>query len=177
MTETVIEAAIDAGVDSIEHGTGMMPVHIQAMAARGIAWVPTLTTGGSAAAIAFAQALGMPTDTQDWLSTAYDRIPTMIALAAATGVRVFAGSDAGEHPHGTLVQQVQQIHAAGIPAEQSLATASWEARAYLGLPGIQSGLPADFVVYANDPRTDLDTLHHPELIVLDGRVIPPIHRS
>jgi len=27
------------------------------------------------------------------------------------------------------------------------------------------------VVYASDPRTDLETLHHPELIVLDGRVI------
>ena len=49
------------------------------------------------------------------------------------------------------------------------------------LPGaveqIQAGSPADFVVYASDPRADLETLHHPEVIVLDGRVIPAIHGS
>jgi imidazolonepropionase-like amidohydrolase len=171
MTEPVIEAAIDARVDSIEHGTGMRPDHLEAMAAHGIAWVPTLTPGGADEAVAFAKAMGMPTDTLDWLRNAYDRTPAMVALAAATGVRVLAGTDAGQHPHGTLVQQIQLLHAVGVPAEQALAAASWDARAYLGLPGIQSGLPADFIVYAGDPRADLPTLYHPELIVLDGRVI------
>jgi hypothetical protein len=42
---------------------------------------------------------------------------------------------------------------------------------------MQSGFPADFIVCASEPRADLETLHHPELIVLDGRVIPAIHRS
>jgi imidazolonepropionase-like amidohydrolase len=59
-----------------------------------------------------------------------------------------------------------------MSAEQALAAASWDARAYLGLPGIEPGAPADFVVYASDPRNDLETLHHPELIVLNGRAIP-----
>jgi len=54
MTEPVIQAAIDAGADSIEHGTGMMPDQINAMAARGTAWVPTLTRGGAGPAVAFA---------------------------------------------------------------------------------------------------------------------------
>jgi imidazolonepropionase-like amidohydrolase len=172
MTEAVIAAAIEAGVDSLEHGTGMLPDHVHAMAARGIAWVPTLTAGGSAEAVAFAQAMGMPSDTQDWLHRAYDRTPTMIALAAATGVRIFAGSDAGQFPHGTLVQQIHLLRAAGIPAEQALAAASWDARAYLGLPGGEPGAPADFVVYHDDPRTHYETLNHPTLIILDGRVIP-----
>jgi len=108
---------------------------------------------------------------------AYERAPAMVALAAASGVRIFAGSDAGQHPHGTLVRQVHLMRAAGVAADQALAAASWDARAYLGLPGIQSGLPADFVIYTSDPRADPDTLHHPELIVLDGRVIPAIRRS
>jgi imidazolonepropionase-like amidohydrolase len=177
MSEAVIEAAIEAGIDSIEHGTGMMPDHLQAMAARGIAWVPTLTAGGADEAVAFGQAMGMPTETLDWLHNAYDRIPTMVALAATTGVRVFAGTDAGQHPHGILIQQAQLIHAAGVPAKQALAAASWDARAYLGLPGIEAGAPADLIVYASDPRADLATLSHPELIVLDGQVISAIHRS
>jgi hypothetical protein len=66
-------------------------------------------------------------------------------LPDAAGVRLLAGSDAGQHPHGTVAGQARLLHAAGAPA--------------------------DFVVYARDPRTDLETLHHPELIVLDGQVI------
>ena len=73
---------------------------------------------------------------------------------------------------GMVSGQARLLHAAGVPAEDALAATSWDARAFLGLPGIQAGAPADFVVYASDPRTDLETLHHPELIVLDGRVIP-----
>jgi imidazolonepropionase-like amidohydrolase len=147
------------------------------MAARGAAWVPTLAEGGSAEAVAFAQTMGMPTDTVDWIRNAYERTPAMVALAAATGVRIFAGTDAGQFPHGALVEQIALMRAAGMSAEQALAAASWDARAYLGLPGIEPGAPADFVVYRHDPRTHLETLDHPELIVLDGRVIPPSHSS
>jgi imidazolonepropionase-like amidohydrolase len=176
MTEPVIETAIDAGVDSLEHGTGMRPDYIQAMAARGIAWVPTLAADGAAGAVAFAESIGMPADTVDWIRNAYERTPAMIALAAASGVRVLAGTDAGQFPHGALVEQIHLLRAAGMSVEQALAAASWDARAYLGLPGIEPGAPADFVVYASDPRADLETLHHPELIVLDGRVMAGITR-
>jgi imidazolonepropionase-like amidohydrolase len=177
MIEPVIEAAIDASIDSIEHGTGMTPDHLQAMAAHGIAWVPTLTAGGAAEAVAFAESMGMPTDTVDWIRNAYDRTPAMVTLAATTGVRIFAGTDAGQFPHGALIEQIHLMSAAGMPTEQALAAASWDARAYLGLPGIEPAAPADFVVYASDPRADLETLRHPELIVLDGQVIAAIQRS
>jgi imidazolonepropionase-like amidohydrolase len=177
MTEPVIEAAIDAGIDSIEHGTGMMPDHVQAIAVRGIAWIPTLASGGAAQAVAFAQSMGMPTDTVDWIRNAYERTPAMIALAAATGARIFAGTDAGQFPHGALVEQIDLMRAYGMSAEQALAAASWDARAYLGLPSIEPGVAADFVVYRHDPRTHLETLNHPELIVLDGRVIPTAYHS
>jgi imidazolonepropionase-like amidohydrolase len=63
------------------------------------------------------------------------------------------------------------MHAAGIPAEAALAAGSWSARAYLGLPGLVEGAPADFVVYPADPRTELATLARPERIVLRGVVV------
>jgi imidazolonepropionase-like amidohydrolase len=172
MTESVIEAAIDAGIDSIEHGTGMLPDHIHAIAARDIAWVPTLAAGGPDDAVAFAESMGMPADTVDWIRDAYERTPAMVALAAASGVRVLAGTDAGQFPHGALVEQIHLMRAYGMSTEQALAAASWDARAYLGLAGIEPGAPADFAVYASDPRADLETLSQPELIVLDGRVVP-----
>jgi imidazolonepropionase-like amidohydrolase len=75
------------------------------------------------------------------------------------------------------VGQAQLLHAAGVPAEDALAAASWAARTYLGPPGIEHAAPADPAIYASDPRTGLETLHDPELIVLAGRVIPATHRS
>jgi imidazolonepropionase-like amidohydrolase len=53
----------------------------------------------------------------------------------------------------------------------ALAAASWDARSYLGLPGLVAGAPADAVVYAEDPRSDLDQLAHPIAVVLRGRPV------
>jgi hypothetical protein len=39
-------------------------------------------------------------------------------------------------------------------------------QAAVGLPGIEPGAPADFVVYRRDPRPHPETLDHPELISL-----------
>jgi imidazolonepropionase-like amidohydrolase len=55
-------------------------------------------------------------------------------------------------------------------ATPPLAAASWTARSYLGLPGLVPGAPADAVVYAEDPRTDLAQLDHPVTVVLRGAV-------
>ena len=60
---------------------------------------------------------------------------------------------------------------AGLPAEAALAAASWGARAWLGLPCIEEGAPADVVVYDTDPPADLDTLQRPQRMVLRGRVV------
>jgi imidazolonepropionase-like amidohydrolase len=85
---------------------------------------------------------------------------------------VFAGTDAGGSlAHGLVGDEVRALHDAGLPAEAALAAASWSARAWLGLPCIEEGAPADVVVYAADPRTDLDTLRRPERIIRNGRVV------
>ena len=61
--------------------------------------------------------------------------------------------------------------AAGVPPHDALGAASWAARAYLGLPGLVPGAPADAVVYADDPRTDLAALDHPTAVILRGAVV------
>lgn len=61
--------------------------------------------------------------------------------------------------------------AEGSNPHDALAAASWDARAYLGLPGLEPGAPADAVVYAEDPRSDLDALAHPIAVVLRGRPV------
>jgi imidazolonepropionase-like amidohydrolase len=105
------------------------------------------------------------------LERALDRQPAIVHAAAAAGVIVLAGSDAGMGPHGRIRDEVVRLLAAGLDPAMALGAASWIARQYLGLPGIEDGAPADLVAFARDPRIDPAILSEPLLIVLDGRVI------
>ena len=100
--------------------------------------------------------------------TARDRV----RAAYEAGVPILVGTDAGGSiGHGLVVEEIRALHEAGLPAGAALAAGSWGARDWLGLPGLVEGAPADLVVYAADPRTDLGTLAAPVRIVLRGRVV------
>jgi hypothetical protein len=97
-----VDAAVAAGVDSVEHGWAVSDAHFAAMRARNTAWVPTLMPGGSEAACEFAAAIGFSVDTREWMRTTLDAQPATVARAPAAGVTVLAGTDAGQGPHGTI---------------------------------------------------------------------------
>jgi imidazolonepropionase-like amidohydrolase len=59
----------------------------------------------------------------------------------------------------------------GLASAEVLASASWQARQWLGLPSPTEGATADFVVCDTDPRRDLKALKHPRRIVLNSRII------
>jgi imidazolonepropionase-like amidohydrolase len=169
ITET-ITACIAAGFDSIEHGVGLTDAQIADMRARDIALVPTLDILPQ-----------LPDLLLDWQLTpgvhatmlaAVERHPEMTRRAAAAGVRVYAGTDAGMLPHGQIRTEIACLAAAGLSREAALAAGSWAARAFMGLPGIEEGASADLVAYAADPRADLTALDQPALMILDGRLLP-----
>ncbi len=168
MFRPATEAAIDAGADSIEHGTFVDQAMIEAMAARGTAWTPTLSavrmvTEGR-------QRLGVPEEVRAALADGVRRLPPVLRAAAEAGVPVLSGTDAAI-PHGMVRREVAALIGAGLPSETALAGASWAARTFLGLPCIEEGAPADLLVLDADPRQDRSALDAPALIVLDGRVI------
>lgn len=158
---------IRAGIDCIEHGTGLTDDLIAEMAARGTALVPTLINVETFPGIADS-ASKYPTYSahmRELHAGAHD----VVRRAVEAGVAVFAGTDAGGGiAHGRIADEIRALGAAGHP--DPLGAASWHARDWLGRPGIVDGAPADLVVYRTDPRTDPAALDHPELIVLRGRV-------
>ncbi len=158
---------IRAGIDCIEHGTGLTDDLTAEMAARGTALVPTLINVETFLGIADS-ASKYPTyaaHMRELHAGAHD----VVRRAAEAGVRVFAGTDAGGGiAHGRIADEIRALAAAGHP--DPLGAASWLARDWLGRPGVVDGAPADLVVYRTDPRTDSTALDHPELIVLRGRV-------
>jgi imidazolonepropionase-like amidohydrolase len=165
-----VAAAISAGVDSIEHGWAISDADFASMRANATAWVPTLMPGGSDLACEFASHMGFSSETLRWMQRVIDAQPATIARAHQAGVLVLAGTDAGQAPHGMIVDQIQLLAAGGVPARDAVGAASWMGRRYLGLACLETGAPADLVVYDADPGVDLDVLRRPGMIILDGRV-------
>jgi imidazolonepropionase-like amidohydrolase len=162
---------IEAGIDCIEHGTGLTEELIGAMAARGTAVVPTLVNVANFPGFAAAGEARFPAYAST-MRRLHASAGAVVRAAYEAGVPVFAGTDAGGGiAHGVIVDEVRALAAAGLPAEAALAAASWAAREWLGLPGIADGAVADLVVYDADPRADLDVLAHPRLTVLRGKVV------
>jgi imidazolonepropionase-like amidohydrolase len=156
-------AAVEAGVDSLEHGMGLDPELLTRMAAQGTALTPTLSV-----LIHGLETVRARPDSprKRWYLEGVAAHPALTAAAAEAGVTLLAGTDS--RPHGRVADEARAMVAAGVPAHHALAAASWSARAYLGLPGLVDGAPADAVVYAADPRTDLDTLDRPLAVILRG---------
>jgi imidazolonepropionase-like amidohydrolase len=169
--EEALPDLIAAGVDSIEHGTGLDEQMLDEVVRRGIAVVPTLVNVANFDKFAD-QATKYP------LYAARMRrlrrsADARVAAAHDAGVPIYVGTDAGgQLPHGLVVDEMLALQAAGLSNDDVLAAGSWKAREWLGLPGLVEGAPADFVVYDEDPRADLNVLRNPRHVVVRGNVIP-----
>jgi imidazolonepropionase-like amidohydrolase len=163
---------IAAGIDCIEHGTGLTDDLIAEMARRGTALVPTLINIETFPGIA--DRAGRFPAYAAQMRTLYASSRTLVRRAVEAGVPVYAGTDAGGGiAHGRIVDEIEALHAAGHP--DALGAASWAARDWLGRSGLEPGARADLLVYGSDPRlVDKGALREPALVLLRGR---PLHRA
>ena len=169
--EDALPGLIAAGVDSIEHGTGLTDELIEAAARAGCAVVPTLINIDNFPQIALAGASKFPryaAHMRALFATSRERI----RHAWEAGVPIYTGTDAGGSlPHGLIRDEIRALVGAGIPQPEVIAAASWQGRRWLGLPGLEEGAPADLVVYDSDPRTDLAAMLAPRRMILRGAVV------
>ena len=160
---------IGAGIDCIEHGTGLSADTIAAMVARGTALVPTLINIENFPAIA--DRAGKYPRYAAQMRALHARVRDTVGAAVDAGVPIYAGSDAGGGiAHGRLVDEIVALRTVGLSGEQALAAGCWAARDWLGRPGLVPGAPADLLVTRTDPRLDPDALRHPVLLMLGGAV-------
>jgi imidazolonepropionase-like amidohydrolase len=170
--EESVAALVRAGVDSVEHGTGLSDVDILEMARRGTALVPTMINVRTLGSVAERARDRFPAYAAH-MTALRDRFPLVVRSAHEAGVPIYVGSDAGGGiAHGMAAREMLLLHeSAGMPVNEVLRAGSWGARQWLGLPGLVEGGLADLVVYDDDPRDDLNVLISPRRIVLRGRVV------
>jgi len=167
--EDALPGLINAGIDCIEHGTGLTDDTIELMLEHGTALVPTLINIENFPGIADS-AVRYPTyaaHMRDLHAKCYSRV----AAAWDAGVPVYAGTDAGTMiAHGRIVDEVEALKAIGMSPTEALGAASWDARRWLSRPGLDHGASADLLCYTNDPRQGPGVLNRPDLVVLRGQL-------
>jgi imidazolonepropionase-like amidohydrolase len=154
-------AAVDGGVDALEHGFRIDKELARAMAARGTFLVTTITVPKTwlgfaltAARSSFATAAGRANSNQllrDALASA--------RIAHEAGVKIAAGTDfggGGAHA-GVLAGEVESLVEAGLQPWEALGAATWRGGELLGEPDagvVTEGAPADFILVKGDPLSD-----------------------
>ena len=169
--EQAVAELVAAGIDGIEHGTGITHDVIALMAERQVALVPTLLQVDNFERYAQQGEARFPRYAAHMRALYARRLETFGAAHDA-GVPIYAGTDAGGYlPHGLVGQEMAAL-AAILGNSGALAAGSWAARRWLGHPdALTDGAPADFVVLDADPRLDLGMLQAPRFVVLRGRVV------
>lgn len=163
-----IERAIEAGFDSIEHGTAMQESHIKEMVKKKIAFTPTMTIREGI--LEMWKGSGSSEEYQR-TAKAVKNQTNIVKKAFDAGVTVLAGTDAGMVEHGIVAEEIANFLEAGVAPEAALGAGSWNSRKYLGYKGIEEGEHADLVVFDNDPRKYPGVLKKPSFIMLDGHQV------
>jgi len=146
--EESVAALVRAGVDSVEHGTGLSEEDIEEMGRRGTALVPTMTNVETFGDIA-AQAEDKFPSYARHMRHLGERHAAVVSAAYEAGVPIYVGTDAGGTlAHGLAAREMLKLHEkAGMSTMDVLAAGSYGARAWLGFAGLVEGGPADLVLY------------------------------
>lgn len=174
-----IRKAVEAGVDTLEHGTYLYqdPNVIQQMAERGIFLLPTLKVGWD---IILAEKPNIPDWIMDKNKASQDDALKSLKMAYEAGVPIAMGSDVGTplNYHGENALEVHWMHEAGLSAMDAIVAATGNAARALGwdswLGTLETGKAADLIVHEKNPLNDLRTLANKEslrFVLKDGLIV------
>ena len=169
-SDTGLRLAVEAGVDSIEHGDSIRPEMAAEMARRGIFFCPTLTAvhhvSGPRAAAGCA------------ICAESERIQAKsIANCRKAGVKIVFGTDAGGFPWTEINQAKEfewEVQAGMSPIEaiRSATTVAAELFGWQGKAGtVEPGAWADLVAVAGDPLADVSVLSRIDWVMKGGSVV------
>lgn len=169
--DVAAQKAIDAGIDSIEHGSFLEPATLRSMKEKGVYLVPTRMT-------------------QEWIVEQADTYPpkiagkaraagkahdAMFANALKIGVPIAFGTDAGVFPHGLNAREFGDYVALGMSPAAALMTSSQGAAKLLGVEKetgtLTAGKLADIVAVPGNVLEDIRATERPILVMKQGGIV------
>jgi len=156
-----INAALRAGVDSIEHGSYLDADSVRLLRQSDRYLVPTLLAGWWVGQLAEQGGVLTPAQTDKARRVSVD-MANMGRFARQNRVRIAYGTDTGVSPHGMNAREFQLLVEAGFTPLQTLQMATVNAADHLQLGDITgriaAGYAADIIAVDGDPTQDVATL-------------------
>ena len=166
--------SVEAGVDSIEHGTYMDEETVRLMAEKGTYMIPTMSSWD------FQERVGAQMEiSKEQMADIQDRKENSRASfrrAMRAGVKIAAGTDAGAvSRHGFIGREIELMVDAGMSPKAALESATREAANLLSIEDqvdtIEAGKQADMILIDGDPHSDPGALRNVWAIFQGGRRI------
>jgi len=163
--------AIEAGVDSIEHGSFMKPETLTLMKNKGTYLTPTLMA-------------------TEWIMSKIDNYPPalqakakaagaarseMFRNAVKMGVKISFGTDAAVFPHGQNAKEFKLMVDLGMQPIDALKTATGNAADLFGIAQktgtLEKGKLADVIAMPGDPTADITATERVSFVMKEGKII------
>jgi imidazolonepropionase-like amidohydrolase len=163
--------AIEAGVDSIEHGSFMKPETLTIMKKKGTFLTPTLMAS-------------------DWIMSKIDNYPPALQLKAKAataarsemfrnavkmGIKISFGTDAAVYPHGQNAKEFKLMVDLGMTPIDALKSATASDADLLGIAQkvgtLEKEKLADIVAMPGDPTSDISATEHVSFVMKQGKII------
>ena len=163
--------AVEAGVDSIEHGTYMDERTMKLMKKKGTYYVPTIMAGKWVQEKSEIDGF-FPEIVRPKAAAIGPLILDTFARAYKMGVPIAYGTDTGVTAHGDNAQEFAYMVEAGMPALEAIRSATVDGakltRTDDQLGTIKAGYLADIVAVPEDPREDISTMTRVNFVMKDG---------
>jgi imidazolonepropionase-like amidohydrolase len=170
-----IEAAANAGIDSIEHGTFLDAAGAKAMKAHGTYYSATLMAFSGVQGI-----MGTGKLTPEMEAKAqqtFDVWGKGLNLAYRTGVKIALGTDSAVAPHNQASKELElMVTKGGMSPRDALIAATKGGPDLLGIYNetgtLEPGKSADLIAVDGDPLTDPTAVQRVGYVMVRGKPIP-----
>src|SRR3954471_15071472 len=170
-----IDAAVRAGVDSIEHGTFVDAQGIKDMKARGTYYVATLMAFSGVQGLIGTGKLAPESETKARQTFAV--WGKGLNLAYRNGVKIALGTDSAVAPHTEANKEVAlMVSKGGMSPRDALIAATKGGPDLLGIANetgtLDLGKSADLIAVEGDPLVDPSAVQHVDYVMVQGKPIP-----
>jgi imidazolonepropionase-like amidohydrolase len=170
-----IDAAVRAGVDSIEHGTFIDEQGVKDMKARGTYYVATLLAFNGAASLIGTGKLAPASEAK--AKVAFAAWGKGLNLAYRNGVKIALGTDSAVAPHTDANKELAlMVTKGGMTPRDALIAATKGGPDLMNLSAetgtLDPGKSADLIAVSGDPLVDPTAVQRVDYVMVEGNPIP-----